>query len=64
MLLEQAQHIKASASLAITAGTGSAALFANIDSILRIILTVVGIVSGTYAALYYRALYKKMKAAQ
>lgn len=60
--IEQVQHLKASASLVVTAGTGTTALFANIDSVLRLILTAIGIVSGIYAALYYRSLYKKLKA--
>lgn len=56
------QHAKAGLGLAVTAGTISAAWLADIEAALRIVLTLIGCISGLYAALYYRLLWKEKKA--
>ena len=48
------REIVAKLCLIVTGGTLSAASLGNIDVILRIMLSFIGIVSGSYALLYYR----------
>lgn len=57
------QHIKEVAAklcLVVTGGTISASVLVEIDVYLRIALSVVGLISGTYALLYYRRKYKNL----
>lgn len=49
----------AEAALATTGVALPAAWLADVDIALRIILSLVGIISGVYAALYYRKRYKQ-----
>lgn len=60
--LEQVQHFKAGAAGVLTVGSGFTVLLGNVDSVLRVLLTLVGVISGTYAALYYRLLWKEKRA--
>lgn len=53
------QHKVAEVALATTGVALPMAWVAELDIILRIILTLVGIVSGIYATLYYRKRWKK-----
>jgi hypothetical protein len=48
------QHPLVLAANALTAASLATAYLAEIDMILRIVLTLVGITSGTYAIIYYR----------
>lgn len=51
---EEVQHAKAVITAGVTAIAIPTAWLAEIDSVLRIILTLVGIITGIYSALYYR----------
>lgn len=59
--LEQVQHAKAVVSAGVTGVTIPTVFMGEVDWILRIILTIVGILTGIYSFLYYRALYKAKK---
>ena len=48
------QHPLAIIANAVTAGSFAMAWLSEIDLMLRIVLTLVGITSGTYAIIYYR----------
>lgn len=47
-------HSGGAVGLAVTGGSLAAAWLAEIDLLLRILLTLVGITAGVYSILYYR----------
>ncbi len=57
--MEEVQHIKAAGAASITGASWLGVWLTDIDMILRVILTLVGIATGIYSTLYYRKRYKE-----
>lgn len=58
---EHIQHIKAVGAGLATASFIPAAWLVDLDFLLRIVLTLVGIMTGIYSLLYYKHKYEKDK---
>lgn len=64
MLSEQMQHVKAAVAMGVTgvsipAAWLPAAWATELDYGLKILLTIIGILTGIYSMLYYRKRYKE-----